>query len=379
MSERLLPFPRSEFDRRRAQVESALSDQGLDGALITGPENLYYLTGNPISGPMALLLRPGIPPLLFADEYDEYNIQTYSWIEEARFHPVGQSWLDLVPQALGSGLRRVGIDVKSSALSVSTYTRLHAQLPAPVELVDTTAVEEARLVKSSAELECVRAAAGIATAAMRAGLAATSPGRTENDIAAEIYRAAIAEGSEHLASQPYVKAGTRAWVTHGRWQGTAIRSGDTVFIELAGCVKRYHAALMRSAVCGDSTPRTRRVAEAVLASLEAALGALRPGVPACDVDRAYREVIARAGFGPYNRHALGYSIGVAFAPGWGEPEIFMISPSEPRPIRTGMTFHLVPSVTIPREVGHIACSATVVITETGAEVLTQMPNELVSV
>jgi Xaa-Pro dipeptidase len=286
VTERQLPFPRSEFERRLAQVDRALSNQRLDAALITGPENLYYLTGNPITGPMALLLRRGGPPLLLADEYDEYNVQTYSWIDQVRFHAVGQSWLDLVPAALGPGVDRVGIDVKSSALSVSTYLRLRAQLPSGVDLVDTLAVEEARLIKSAAELECVRAAARIATTAMRAGLAAIAVGRTENDVAAEIYRVAIAEGSEHLASQPYVKAGSRAWVTHGRWQETTIRGGDTVFIELAGCVKRYHGALMRSAVCGKPTHRIRAVAEAVLASVEATFDALRSGVPAREVSRA---------------------------------------------------------------------------------------------
>jgi Xaa-Pro dipeptidase len=379
--ERILPFPVEELKARLARTEAALSQQGLDAALITGPENVCYLTGNPVSGPMALLVRPGDPPLLLADEYDEYNIRTYSWIEEARFHDVGESWIDLAADELtkSSGrVRTLGVDTKSSSLSVSVYDRLRARLPHWVTVEPFGAVEECRLLKSAREVEYIRRAAHVASVSMRAGLAAIGPGRRENDIAGEIYRAGIEAGGEHLASQPYVKAGRRAWVTHGRWDGTEIHRGDLVFIELAGCIKRYHAAIMRTAVCGEPDRKLQRVADAVLRSADRTLDRLRPGVPACEVDRAYREVITAAGFGRYNRHALGYSIGVAFAPGWGEPEIFMISPVERRTIQAGMTFHLVPSVTIPGEVGHVACSATVLIREDGPEVLTDVARQVVA-
>jgi Xaa-Pro dipeptidase len=376
---RNLPFPVDEFKSRLRRVETLLSQQGLHAALLTGPENVCYLTGNPVSAPMALLIRPGEVPVLLADEYDEYNIRTYSWIEEVRVHEVGKSWMDLAADELarsnGRG-RTLGVDTKSSSLSVSGYDRLRSALPDGVTVQPFGGVEECRLLKSEREIEYIRQAARVASISMRAGLAAIRPGRTENDIAAEIYRAGISAGGEHLASQPYVKTGRRAWVTHGRWEGTEIQRGDVTFIELAGCIKRYHAAIMRSAVCGEPNGQVRRVAEAVVASLERTLEHLHPGVPACEVDRAYREVITAAGFGRYNRHALGYSIGVAFAPGWGEPEILMISPVERRVIQAGMTFHLVPSVTVPGEVGHVACSATVLARDGGPEVLTDVPPEI---
>jgi len=377
---RELPFGLDELRGRVARVEASLRQLNLDGAIITGPENIYYLTGNPVSGPMALILRPGEAPHLVADEYDEYNIAAYSWIESTTYFQVGAGWVD--PAAAvwrAASARRVGVDAKSSALSVAAYERLREALPGTLTLVPTTAVEDQRLVKSPAELEYIRRAAGVAVNAMRSAVHTVQPGGTENDVAAEIYRTSILAGGEHLASQPYVKAGPRAWVTHGRWEGRRIESGDLVLIELAGCVKRYHAALMRSVTCGPPGPRITEVGDAVLASLHEALAALQPGVPASAVDHAYRQTIAKAGLDRYNRHSLGYSIGIAFAPGWGEPELFQISPSERRPIREGMTFHLVPSVTIPGEVGHVACSATVAVRPDGPEVLTEFPRELVVV
>jgi Xaa-Pro dipeptidase len=285
--------------------------------------------------------------------------------------------MDLLAHELAKAPTRVlGFDAKSSALSVSSYERLRTVVSDKITLRPTTAVEQLRLIKSDAELNYIRAAAKIATLSMEAGLKAVRPGRTENDVAIEIYRTAIQNGSEHVASQPYVKTGERSWITHGRWEGAAIQSGDLVMIELGACVKRYHAAIMRSAVCGPASPRVRNVADAVVASLARTLEVLRPGVRARDVDQAYRDVITKAGFGRFNRHALGYSIGVAFAPGWGEPEIFMISPTDNRSIEANMTFHLVPSVTIPGEIGHVACSATVLVREAGPEVLTALPRKI---
>jgi Xaa-Pro dipeptidase len=377
---RELPFSLEELRARVERVESTLSQQGLDGAILTGPENIYYLTGNPVSGPMALIVRRGEAPHLVADEYDEHNIRTQSWIESATYYRVGGSWREPVARIWEqTSARRIGIDAKSAALSLASYERLRAALPNRLDLLSTTAVEDQRLVKSPAEQAYIRTAAAIAVDAMRAGVATVRPGRTENDVAAEIYRIAILRGSEHLASQPYVKAGPRASVTHGRWDGRRIEPRDLVFIELAGCVRRYHAALMRSVICGEPEPRAREIGDAVLASLQETLAVLRPGVPAGTVDHAYRQTIAKAGLDAYNRHALGYSIGIAFAPGWGEPELFMLSPEERRPVREGMTFHLVLSVTLPGEIGHVACSATVLVRADGPEVLTDFPREVVVV
>ena len=38
-------FPRAEYDRRLAAVHAEMAADGLDGVLVLGPENMFYLTG----------------------------------------------------------------------------------------------------------------------------------------------------------------------------------------------------------------------------------------------------------------------------------------------------------------------------------------------
>jgi len=84
---------------------------------------------------------------------------------------------------------------------------------------------------------------------MRAGLAAVRAGATENDFVAAMMGSAIAAGSEYVGmerSSP--PAGGQA--THGTWRRGRLAMDEPVFLEMAGCHDRYHAALMRCAWLG---------------------------------------------------------------------------------------------------------------------------------
>jgi Xaa-Pro dipeptidase len=71
----------------------------------------------------------------------------------------------------------------------------------------------------------------------------------------------------------------------------------------------------------------------------------------------------------------GYSIGVNYAPDWGEGHIMSIQEGDERPLQAGMTFHLIPTLQEwPKSV--VGVSDTVLVTDTGSEVLTQFPRDL---
>ena len=102
---------------------------------------------------------------------------------------------------------------------------------------------------------------------------------------------------------------------------------------------------------------------------------IRPGATSQEVDRAGRGVMARGGIGEDFRHRAGYSMGVAFGPGWGEGLVNDIAEGNERPLEPGMTFHLVPMAGFRGE-GNMGFSETVLVTETGCEVLTDAPRQL---
>ena len=204
---------------------------------------------------------------------------------------------------------------------------------------------------------------------MRAGIEAVQEGVTENDIAAEIHYAMIKAGSEWPSIQPFVASGYRGAIGHATWAGRTLEKGDCIMLELAGCLKRYHAPLMRSGFVGEPDPVVKEAEKVVHEAFDAAFAAIKPGVTAGEVDAITRNIIGKSEFGGTQASRSAYSVGIGLPPDWGEGQILSIQPHEPRALAANMTFHLLPWVQIP-DVGGISFSETIRVTENGCELLT---------
>ena len=115
--------------------------------------------------------------------------------------------------------------------------------------------------------------------------------------------------------------------------------------------------------------------EASRDALEAGKAATRAGVTSHEVDRAARDVIAKAGFAEGFEHRLGYSIGIGFPPDWGEGRIMSINENDPTILEPGMCFHYIPDIKFPHE-GGVVFSESLVVTETGYELLSHYSKEI---
>jgi Xaa-Pro dipeptidase len=377
-----LGFSLDEYRRRYETVRRGMRHLGVDALLVRGPENICYLTGYETPGYYkyhALLLSQD-EPVLVLRRFEEPNAWEFSWL--ARTVPVDDHENPSLVTArtlerLGLADKRIGVEKSGWFFSVEEHETLHSALPRATLVDASSVVERARVVKSDEEIAMMRRAAAIACRATQAGIDAVQAGRTEDEIAAEVHRVAILEGSEYMGLPPFVLSGERTCLPHGTWRGRIIRPGDHVYFEVSAAKFRYSAAVMRCVAVGEPIdPRVRPMADAVIAGLEAAMAAIRPGVTCEAVDAACRGVIERAGFGKYFTHRTGYSIGVNFPPDWGEGQILSLRRGEPTPLEPNMTFHMVPLCLVYREVG-VGFSATVRVTETGCEELTSLPRRLI--
>ena len=378
-----LPFEVDEYRDRLANVRSAMADAGIDIALVTIPENIYYLTGYTTLGYymfQVLVVPRDEEPLLLTYREELINIQQQSWVERYRTYDVGMSPVDAAVQALRefdvTG-KTISVEERGFFLPIGTYKRLVESVPGANWRDGSSLVEQSRLIKSPAELDYIRRAAVAAMAGMQAALDVAEPGRTENDVAAAVYRATLEHGSEYPGSPPYVISGERSGLPHGTWAGRVLQDGDILFLEHSGCVRRYSAAMMRTGFLGSPPDCVRARAEAVLDGLQHAIDAIKPGALSGEVDDACRNAIKRHGFGDHT-HETGYSIGVCYPPGWNESHIMNLHPGDPTVLRPNMVFHLVPSLIVPELNGHVGFSETVRVTEAGCEVLTGsvVPREL---
>jgi Xaa-Pro dipeptidase len=376
-----LPFAMDEYRARLENVRGEMERRGIDLLVLFAPENLYYLTAYNTKGYytyQCLLIPLRAEPMFITRHLEADNVRYHTWVERVEDYRDEDDPMALTRRVLGelgAEEARLGVEMNSWFLIPETLDKLRQALPRAEFVNASGLVEQFRMIKSPAEIEYLRQAARAASAGMKAAIGATREGVLDNEPAAAAYSARTLAGSEYVSSPVYVVAGPKSGLAHNTWEGRRMQRGDVVFYEIGASVKRYHAGTMRSAVIGEPTDYVRRAAEASMAGLRAALEVLGPGVKASEADAACRETIRALGYGPYHHHRLGYHMGVAFPPTWVQRDVFSLNVGVEERLQPGMVFHLVPAILIP-EVGGLGNSETVLITESGNEVLTDVELKL---
>ncbi len=370
-----LPFDEALLRKRIASVQREVVARGLEAVLLFDPENIFWLTGYQTLGYFSfqamLVPREGLPTLVTRTENAELADALPTIGEVFRIEASDDPVVVLCGHIPFSG--RVGLETSSRYLSVQNYRKMMRTVPLDFEDFDGV-IEARRRAKVPAEIDRMRLAAGTVEAGMRAALATVRAGATDNDVAAALYQGSIAAGSEFVSMPPMVLSGRRTGYCYAPWRRKVIERGDVVVIEGAGCVDRYHAMMARTAVVGPPTDEQAEAAEALIALLETAVAAIRPGITTGEVDLICRETMDMYDVEPLLDSRTGYGIGIGFPPNWAEGHIYSIRPQESTTLRENMTFHLVP--TVFREDFGMVIGDSVRVTSNGCEVLTHFPRGL---
>lgn len=375
-----MTFAPEEYERRVRELRERMAQRELDAVIVTDPENLMYLTDHQTTGYsffQALVLPLESEPVMITRALEESNVVARTWLEHSRAYPdSGDAILELVSTLRDLRLddSRVGYERNSYYFPAHQQDRFHDAFGEG--LVDCFGiVEEGRLRKSAAEIEVMQLAAYAGEAGMAAGLRAAMSGATENEVGAEISAAMFRAGGEFPAVMPYVSSGPRSMIGHSTWEGRMIRPGEHVFLEVAGCYRRYHAAMMRTAVNGELSGSMRAAQDLMIHTLAELRALMRPGVTVSEVDRLTRRLIESNDVGARLVTRAGYSIGIAFPPSWDEGYILSLLEGDERPLEEGMTFHLIPWMWGVDGTRTVGISDTVRITADGCASLLTLPEE----
>lgn len=374
-----LAFPIDEFDQRLSVVQRDLAARNLGGALIFDPENMYWLTGYQTIGYFTFqgmyIPAGGLPTVITRVVNRDMALALPTIGDVAAVLDTQDHATVLVDFLIGLGDVMIGLDTLSRHLNVRDYRKL---LAAGLRFEDWDGViQSQRIVKTPGQLDRMRQAARAVEAGMDAALRTIAPGRTDNEVAAALYQGSIAAGSEYIGHPPMVVSGKRSALCFALWKRKTIETGDVVLLEGAGCVDRYHAMMSRSAVVGTPTDDQKATADALRGILETAIETIKPGEEAGEIDRRCRALVEKQGLGKYFKSRTAYGIGIGFPPNWAEGHIYAIRPDDPMVLQENMTFHVIP--TMFREDFGMAISDSVRVTETGCEVLTNYPRDLVVV
>ncbi|MEF2072890.1 M24 family metallopeptidase [Consotaella aegiceratis] len=365
-------FSKAEYDARVAKAREGLAAAGLDVMIVTGPENIFYLTGQQTPGYytfQALVLPVDGDTVFVVRQLEVFNFIANTFISGAAVyqdHEDPIAFLTKVIADKGWNGKRIAIDKRGWFLPIAVYEALQSALGAIGDAAGV--VEKLRAIKSPAEIEKLERAASYVDAGMAAGLQAVMVGASENDLVAAMMGTAIAAGSEYMGMEPLVSSGPRSGVPHGTWKRRRLAAGDPAFLEMAACHDRYHAALMRSAWLGTPPAEATEMMKVCQEALFVALDTIKPGVTCEAPHLAAQAVIDRAGYTDAFRKRLGYSVGISFAPDWGEGAILGLNKGITTELQPGMSFHLPPALRVYGRFT-VGVSETIVVTETGCRAL----------
>lgn len=376
-----LPFTVEEYRARVKGVQKEMSARGIDMLMINNLENIYYLSGYRTVGYysfMALFVPASGDPIHLGRFIEKSALQGSCWLDDLIFYPDTENYLDACVRVMNERnwtKLRMGIDKSVWYLTIDDFEKLQKRLPDTRWVDSSLLVDNMRLIKSPAEQAYSRKAGKAASEGMRTALAAMRAGITEDDLMAAAYQGLFKMHSEFPGLPPLINSGVRHTMAHAMAEGNPVNKDEAVYFEVGASIKRYHAATLRIGYVGTPPKLFYDLTDLCNRSLDAGLKELKPGNPAENVDHAARKVINDAGYGDKFRHKAGYSIGIALPPDWSEARTMMLRGGEKRELQPGMVFHFLPAVFEYREYG-VGLSETVLITETGHEILTDVERKL---
>jgi Xaa-Pro dipeptidase len=371
-----LPFPPAELDARLAAVRARIAERGLDGIVVSLPENIYYLTGLDHWGFFAchLLIVPLDGEMVLTCRAME-GITVANRVTNAAFlgHADTEDIADYAVRAMAqAGLcgGRIGMEMQSLFLTPRTADAIRELTPATDWQDASGLVDALRLVKSMLEMDYTRRAAKAADAGTLAAIDAIRHGASDYEVSAECHRAMVLAGSEYPGFGPFIRPTSRLGEEHTTWRGDTFYNGDAVFLEIAAAYRKYQAPMGRLVYVGRAPEGAEAAAELAIAGMKAICDAIRPGAKAGEAYAAWHQVATEAGLGHYHRHHCGYLVSIGFPPSWtGGSKVTGLAPGSDLELKVGMTFHAHSWFTNTDVVDYFV-SNTVLLTEDGAEVLT---------
>jgi len=371
------PDPVAVLTDRLARLAELAGTSGADVVLITPGPDLAYFVGHsigsherltclvvPANGGPSLLVPTLERPGWTGSPVERMDVSIGTWTD-------GQDPYAALADLLPADARVLSVDYHMPAVHA-----LNAQAIVPgseLTLAGET-IAQLRMRKSSDEVTAL-AAAGAAIDRVQGRIAEwLRPGRTENEVAADIAAAIVDEGHER-PDFVIVGSGPNGASPHHEASDRVIRAGDVVVIDIGGPMPSgYFSDCTRTyVVAGDAVPdRVREVYEVVRAAQAAGVAAVRPGVSAESIDAASRSVIDDAGFGEYFITRTGHGIGLEV-----HEHPYLVAGNSIT-LEAGMAFSVEPGIYLPGEFG-VRIEDIVVVGESGALLMNKAPTELIVV
>ena len=390
-----------EDTERLNRTRAALQAAGLDAVVCRLPENVLLLSGYwPMSGFALLVFPVEGEPVLIAP-VAENKLAREGWVSDIRTFPWGLvdsgDPFESIARILGGVAgdlrlagKRIGYEGSFEFVAAS-YVAAEPSVIAGVTLgilqrtfgdglTDATdLIHRLRARKTPMEVQRLRLTHEIARLALQAFRENVVPGRSEIEIVASVEAAVLVGGTGYKGVKvakawASVMSGPRAaaaYKPHLLSTQRRLAPGEMALLELAVVADGWWADLTRTRVAGRASAEDLDRWDAVVEAQRLAIAAIGPGTPANQVDKAARDLLQQRGLGAYFVHHTGHGIGLRYH----EPEPFL-HPAATAPLEAGMVTTVEPGIYIEGW-GGMRCEDDVLVTPSGAEILSEFSRNLV--
>ena len=244
-------------------------------------------------------------------------------------------------------------------------------------------------IHTEEEIERIRAAGKIAAGAIEAAGAAVRPGITTNQLDAIAHDFMISHDAypSTLGYRGFPKScctSLNEVICHGIPDDTVLEEGDIVNIDITAYKSGMHGDLNKMFIAGEATENARLLVERTEEALRRGIKAVAPGRQINVIGRAIESYASRFGYGVI-RDFTGHGVGRSFHSGLIVPH-YDAAPLYSQIMEPGMVFTIEPmlteggtewdmwsdgwTVTTKKKKLTAQFEHTLVVTETGAEILT---------
>ncbi len=359
-----------DYQGRLDKVQARLRRKKLDALLVTKPENRRYLSGyrggdHGIEESSGVLVVPARGKAMLLTD-SRFLLQARQEAPGLTVEVYRRGLLSILPELLADlGVGQVAFE--SHYTLHATAARLSSALTGKkiVAVPLKNLVEPLRMIKDQEEIRALRRSVRLNEEVFACVVSDLRRPQSEIDTALAIESEMRRRGAEGPSFSTIVASGRNSALPHAIPGAQPLEATGSLTIDMGLVLDGYCADMTRNLVPGgtpdtDYLERHRLVRRAQLAGM----AAIRAGVRCCDVDRAARQVISRAGYGQFFTHSLGHGVGLAVHE---EPRL---SSRSRQKLQAGMVVTVEPGIYLP-EWGGIRLENMVVVTQEGCDNLNQ--------
>ncbi len=376
-----------DFRVRTTKMQNYMKENDIELVLVLNPDNMFYFASYSSLVPLtrlAVLCIAQDKSYLIAPHVEGVNAVNYSlktgYVDEVLMYdeipvefPKVNSPFPILKDIINTCAPRGRIGVEFCVISHEMCNFIIDNGGKLIDIYPQIALQ--RAIKAEDELACMKAAARLCEISLGAIFENIREGITEAQLqeigtdAVHKYASENYHGVSIACFGNVLGGPLRTTMPHNHAGNYRLQKGDTIVCSRQVAVNGLQAELERTCFLGEPSEKQKELFSAMRKAQRKVIDTVRPEIRCCDVDKAAFDVLKELQLDSYVIHRSGHGIGLT------THETPVLSFADDTMIQPRMCFSAEPGIYVP-DVGGTRHSDTIIVTDSGCELMTHFASEL---